>query len=141
MPSQNLAQYIDHTLLRPEATQQMIQKLCAEAKKFKFFSVCVNPQWVATAKEELEDSDVKICAVVGFPLGANLTSTKVGETVQVIQCGADEIDMVQSIGALKTGNTEYVFDEIKEIVRVASPRIVKVILETNLLTREEKIRS
>jgi deoxyribose-phosphate aldolase len=136
-----LAKYIDHTLLKADATEAMIEKLCAEAREHHFFSVCINPQWVPLAKEELKNSGVKICSVAGFPLGASLTSTKVGETVQLIQCGADEIDMVLSIGALKSGNTEYVFDEIKAVVGAAPGRIIKVILETSLLERNEKIRA
>lgn len=137
----NLANFIDHTLLKPEATEIQIESLCAEAAQYQFFSVCVNSFWVATAKRALKESSVKVCTVVGFPLGESLTAAKVAETKAAIDLGADEIDMVLTIGALKSGDTEAVFDDIKAVVRAAEGRLVKVIFETCLLNEAEKIRA
>lgn len=135
----NMAQYIDHTLLKPEADRGMIRRLCQEAKEYHFASVCVNPMWVPYCVEELAKSDVKVCTVVGFPLGATSTEAKVCETLRAIQDGAEEIDMVMKIGAMKSGDLEAVEEDIRAIVQVAKPTaIVKVIIETGLLSQEEK---
>ncbi len=128
---------IDYTLLKPIATQDDIIRLCEEAANSKFFSVCVQPCNVILAKNSLEDTDVKVCTVVGYPLGANTTHIKVAETIQAISDGADEIDVVVNIGWIKEKNFKYIEDEIKQIVEAAQERIVKVIIETSLLNRDE----
>lgn len=133
-----LARMIDHTLLKPDAKQSDIDKLCAEAAKYKFASVCVNPGWVKYCSQKLAGSGVMVCTVVGFPLGATSTNAKSCETVQAIADGADEIDMVINIGALKSGNLQLVEDDIRQVVRAAGGKTVKVILETSLLSDEEK---
>lgn len=136
----NIASYIDHTLLKPEATKEQIVKLCKEAAEYKFASVCVNPSWVAVSAKELADSPVKVCTVIGFPLGASTSETKAFETADAIQKGAEEIDMVINIGALKSGDEELVKNDIKAVVEAAKGKaIVKVIIETCLLTDEEKV--
>jgi deoxyribose-phosphate aldolase len=136
-----LAAFIDHTLLKPDASFAQIEKLCAEAREHKFFSVCVNGSWVATAHQLLEDSDVKIASVVGFPLGAMAADAKRFETEAAVDDGAHEIDMVLNIARLKAGDDKYVLREIIDVVEAADERTVKVILETCLLTDEEKIRA
>jgi deoxyribose-phosphate aldolase len=138
-----LNKYIDHTLLKPEATSDDIIKLCEEAKQYKFKAVCVNPCYVGLCKEHLLNSDVKIATVIGFPLGANTIESKVYETENALNNGAEEIDMVINIGKLKSGDFDYVFNEIREVVNKASERkaIVKVIIETCLLTDDEKIKA
>lgn len=135
-----LASYIDHTLLKPEATIDQIEALCAEAKEHQFASVCINPYWVPTAKRALGGSSVRVCTVIGFPLGAGLSHGKVHETQEAIIAGADEIDMVQNIGAAREGHWNFIEHEIHEIVSTAEGRIVKVILETCLLD-EDQIRN
>ena len=139
----NIAGKIDHTLLRPDATPGEINTLCEEAKQYNFASVCVNPFYVSQCYELLKNSNVKVCTVIGFPLGANTTGTKKFEAEQAIKNGAGEIDMVINIGMLKSGNYEYVFNEISEIVSVAKKNnaICKVILETSLLTDVEKVKA
>lgn len=137
----NLNKMIDHTLLKPEATKEMIENLCREAKEFDFKSVCVNPYWVSTAYEELRDSDVLVCTVVGFPLGATTKETKFFETDFAVQEGADEIDMVINVGALKSKQYNVVLEDIKSVVQAANGRTVKVIIETCLLTDEEKVKA
>lgn len=137
----NLNKMIDHTLLKPEATKEMIENLCREAKEFDFKSVCVNPYWVSTAYEELRDSDVLVCTVVGFPLGASTKETKFFETDFAVQEGADEIDMVINVGALKSKQYDVVLEDIKSVVQAANGRTVKVIIETCLLTDEEKVKA
>lgn len=137
----NLNKMIDHTLLKPEATKEMIENLCREAKEFDFKSVCVNPYWVSTAYEELHDSDVLVCTVVGFPLGATTKETKFFETDFAVQEGADEIDMVINVGALKSKQYDIVLEDIKSVVQAANGRTVKVIIETCLLTDEEKVKA
>lgn len=137
----NLNKMIDHTLLKPEATKEMIENLCREAKEFDFKSVCVNPYWVSTAYEELRDSDVLVCTVVGFPLGATTKETKFFETDFAVQEGADEIDMVINVGALKSKHYDVVLEDIKSVVQAANGRTVKVIIETCLLTDEEKVKA
>ena len=130
-------EYIDSTLLRSDATIEDITKLCTDAIKYNFASVCVNPYYVELAKDLLEGSTVAVCTVVGFPLGANTTDVKVFETVKAIESGADEIDMVINIGALKDKEYDYVKNEIEEIRNVASGKVVKVIIETCYLTENE----
>ncbi|MCR3761786.1 deoxyribose-phosphate aldolase [Clostridium felsineum] len=136
-----IANIIDHTALKPDTTKEQILKLIEEAKKYKFASVCVNPRWVKLASMELKGSKVKVCTVIGFPLGASTTETKVFETKNAIENGAEEVDMVISIGDLKNENNDYVKRDIEEVVKTAKEKaIVKVIIETCLLTDEEKIR-
>ncbi|MFC4801965.1 deoxyribose-phosphate aldolase [Neobacillus sp. GCM10023253] len=141
--SQNIARLIDHTLLKPEATKEQIVKLAEEAKEYSFASVCVNPAWVKTAAEILKDSpDVKVCTVIGFPLGATTSETKAFETKNAIENGADEIDMVINIGALKAQQDDLVESDIRSVVEAAKGKaLVKVIIETSLLTDEEKKRA
>lgn len=127
------SKYIDHTLLKPEATQDQIEKLCQEAKQYDFASVCVNPYWVPFCKEELKDSDVKVCTVIGFPLGATSSASKAFETAHAIEQGADEVDMVMNIGELLAGHDQAVQKDIETVVQAAQGKIVKVILETCLL--------
>jgi deoxyribose-phosphate aldolase len=136
----NLAKMIDHTLLKPDATQQEIAQLCFEAKKHGFASVCVNPTWVSLCAQLLQGSPVKVCTVIGFPLGATSSETKAFETETAIRQGATEIDMVINIGALKARDLETVARDIRGVVNEAhaSNIIVKVIIETALLTDEEK---
>lgn len=136
----NIASLIDHTLLKPEACRKDIEKLVAEAKKYSFASVCVNPTWVKTASELLKESSTKVCTVIGFPLGANTTETKAFEAKDAIEKGAQEIDMVINVGALKERNIELVSKDIKAVVEAAEGKaLVKVIIETSLLSDEEKI--
>ncbi len=129
---------IDHTLLKQDATKQQIEKLCAEAKEYLFASVCVNPTWVKTSAELLTGTPVKVCTVIGFPLGASTPETKAYETKDAIQNGAGEIDMVLNVGALKSEDLALVKRDIEAVVEAAKGKaIVKVILETCLLTKEE----
>ena len=136
----NLAKMIDHTLLKPDATPDQIAQLCFEARKYQFASVCVNPAWVKLCAQLLEGSPVKVCTVIGFPLGATSSEVKAFETETAIEQGATEIDMVINIGALKARELEFVAQDIRGVVNAAHSRgfIVKVILETALLTDEEK---
>lgn len=133
----NYNKMIDHTILKADATKKMVKTVIDEAKLYHFASVCVNPVWVSFCAEELVDSDVKVCTVIGFPLGASTTAVKVFETKDAIDNGADEIDMVINIGALKDGNKQLVLDEIKAVVKAAGNKCVKVIIETCLLSDEE----
>lgn len=137
--TQNYAAMIDHTLLKADATQDQIQKICDEAKEYVFASVCVNPTWVKYCAEKLAGTAVKVCTVIGFPLGASTSDTKAFETKDAIVNGASEIDMVINIGALKAGQFEVVRDDIKAVVDAANGTLVKVILETCLLTDHEKV--
>ncbi|MFQ5707329.1 MAG: deoxyribose-phosphate aldolase [bacterium] len=138
---QDLAKLIDHTLLKPEATQDQISKLCDEAVRYGFASVCVNPTWVRFCREQIRGSGVLVCAVIGFPLGATTTAAKAFETRHAVQEGADEIDMVINIGRLKSGDYDLVEKDIGAVVEAAGRRAhVKVILETCYLTDEEKIQ-
>ncbi|MFP3392072.1 deoxyribose-phosphate aldolase [Brevibacillus sp. SIMBA_040] len=130
--------YIDHTLLKPEATQAMIDKLCAEAKEHDFASVCVNPYWVKRSAELLAGTDVKVCTVIGFPLGASTSEVKAAETRDAIRSGATEVDMVLNVGALKSGDLETVKADVAAVKKAAGDVLLKVILETGLLTDEEK---
>lgn len=137
-----IARYIDHTLLKPESTQADIIQLCKEAKQYQFATVCVNPFWVKTAAEELKGSGVGVATVIGFPLGATSTFTKVAETRDAIASGATEVDMVINIGALKSKDEMAVYQDIRQIVRAANGQaLVKVIIETGFLTDEEKKRA
>lgn len=136
----NYASYIDHTLLKPEATEEQIKKICAEAKEYGFASVCVNPTWVSLAAEELKGATSKVCTVIGFPLGASTSTTKAFETRDAITRGADEIDMVINIGALKSKQYDVVENDIKAVVEAANGTLVKVIIETCLLTDDEKVK-
>lgn len=138
----NIAKMIDHTLLKADTTKAQIVKLCEEAKQYGFASVCVNPTWVATATELLKGTDVKVCTVIGFPLGASTPETKAFETKNAIENGAEEVDMVINIGALKDGNDDLVERDIRAVVEAAKGKaLVKVIIETCLLTEEEKVRA
>lgn len=138
----NINKLIDHTALKPNTNKESILKLIAEAKTYDFASVCVNPCWVALAHQELKNTDVKVCTVIGFPLGANTTEVKVFETKDAIEKGAQEIDMVINIAMLKDKEYDYVENEIHQIVEAAKDKaIVKVIIETCLLTDEEKIKA
>lgn len=136
----NIAAMIDHTLLKPEATPAQIATLCDEARTHQFASVCVNPTYVAMCAQLLGDSGVPVCTVVGFPLGATTTASKVFETEEAIANGAREIDMVQAVGRLKAGEHDYVREDIRRVAAVAHAggAICKVILETALLTDDEK---
>lgn len=133
--------YIDHTILKPETTKAQILTLCEEAKQFNFASVCVNPTWVATCANELKGTDVKVCTVIGFPLGATFKEVKAYETKLAIENGASEIDMVINVGAAKDQNWELVYEDIKAVVEAAKGVLVKVIIETCLLTDEEKVKA
>lgn len=137
----NYNQMIDHTLLKPDCTTEDIEKLCQEAKAYKFKSVCVNPGFVPYCHNALRGHNVEVCTVIGFPLGATSTKAKGFETKQAVLDGADEIDMVINISRLKDGDDDYVANDIKEVVKNADGRLVKVILETCLLTDEEKVRA
>jgi deoxyribose-phosphate aldolase len=135
----NLAKMIDHTLLMPETSKEEIENHCAEASRFEFFSVCVQPSWVEFCSELLKNSPVKICTVIGFPLGANSSQVKAFETAEAVKNGADEIDMVLNIGALKSSDYDGVKKDIQAVLEACSGRPLKVILETALLSREEII--
>ena len=139
---QNFARMIDHTLLKAEATKEQIEKLCAEAKQFNFASVCVNPTWVKRSSELLQGTDVLVCTVIGFPLGANTPAVKAFEAKDAIANGAKEVDMVINIGALKDKNDELVQADIAAVVEAAKgSALVKVIIEACLLTDEEKVKA
>ena len=135
----NLSSMIDHTILKADATSEMVRSLCEEAREYKFAAVCVNPTHIKYCKELLKDSGVKVATVIGFPLGANTSETKAFETKDAIEKGADEVDMVINIGALKDKNYDLVKNDIEAVVKAASgAAIVKVIIETSLLTDDEK---
>ena len=133
--------YIDHTLLKPDASQKGVEKLCEEAKEHSFKSVCVNPSFVALAAEKLAGTDVDVCTVIGFPLGANTEAVKVFEAQEAIKDGATELDMVLNISKLKDGKYDEVRQEMEAIKKVAGKRVVKVILETCLLSDEEIVKA
>lgn len=135
----NLAKRIDHTLLKPDATQAQIKCLCDEARTHGFASVCVNPVWVRFAKKQLQDSGVKVCTVIGFPLGATTPQAKAFEAQNAIQNGADELDMVINIGALKAGDAAAVLEDIRAVRNTTPGKILKVIIETALLSDDEKV--
>lgn len=137
----NLAKYIDHTILKPASTREEVLTVCNEAKEYGFASVCVNQYHTAYVREQLEGSDVMVCTVVGFPLGAVVKEVKAFETDLAVKAGADEIDMVINVGALKDGEYDLVRDDIKAVVEAAAGKTVKVIIETCLLTDEEKVKA
>ena len=138
----DIAKYIDHTILKPEATAEDVKRLCAESKEYNFASVCVNACYTKLVSTELKGTDVKTCVVVGFPLGAMTKESKAFETTQAIENGADEIDMVINVGALKAKNYDLLKEDIEAVVNAAAGKaIVKVIIETCLLTDEEKIKA
>ena len=138
----SIASYIDHTLLKPDATGEQIDQLCAEAKEYGFASVCVNPYYVARCVKNLKGTDVKVCTVVGFPLGATTMETKVFETLQAVASGAQEIDMVMNVCAMKSGHTKAIEQEIQALAAAVEDKaILKVIIETCLLTDEEKTQA
>ncbi len=136
-----LNKYIDHTLLKADATKEQITKLCNEAKEHDFASVCVNTCYVPLCAKLLKDSDVKVCCVVGFPLGAMDSASKAFEAKTAVSNGANEVDMVINIGALKDKDYDYVTKDIEAVVNASKPAIVKVIIETCLLTDEEKVEA
>lgn len=141
MKNPELAKYIDHTALKPNTTEDQIVKLCNEAEKYKFASVCVNPYWVSFCAKKLAGTGVDICTVIGFPLGANNKETKAFETKKAIENGATEVDMVVNVGAIKSGKWGDVEEDIKFVVEASSKRaLVKVIIETCLLNDEEKVK-
>ncbi|MBM7577639.1 deoxyribose-phosphate aldolase [Jeotgalibacillus terrae] len=138
----SIAKMIDHTLLKPEATKDQVTTLCEEAAEHGFMSVCVNPYWVKLSAELLDKTDVKVCTVIGFPLGASATETKAFETKQAIEDGATEVDMVINIGALKSGDYDTVKRDIQAVTAAAKGKaLTKVIIETSLLTDEEKVKA
>lgn len=136
-----LNKYIDHTLLKADAKQDKIETLCKEAKEYDFASICVNTYWVPFCAKQLEGSDVKVCTVVGFPLGAMSSNAKAFETKDAIEHGASEIDMVLNIGEMKAGHYDVVREDVKAVVEAANGHCVKVILETCLLTKEEIVKA
>ncbi len=140
-PAEEVPAWIDHTLLKPQATAEDITRLCHEAGEYGFASVCVNPTWVPLAANILEGEATKVCTVIGFPLGATLPTVKTFETLAALQAGADEVDMVLNIGALKSRHYAFVHADITAVAQVAHTHgaLVKVILETALLERREKI--
>ena len=136
----SIARHIDHTLLKPDATREEVEQLCREAAQFCFASVCVNPNWVSLCREMLRNSGVKVCTVIGFPLGAHVPDVKAYETRRAVEQGAEEVDMVINVGALKSKDYALVEQDIHSVVQAAGKGvIVKVILETSLLTRDEKL--
>jgi deoxyribose-phosphate aldolase len=138
----NVAKFIDHTLLKPEGTEDQITKLCNEAVQYGFASVCINPTWVRLCRDLTRNSDVLVCTVAGFPLGANITPVKAFETQKAVEEGADEVDMVINIGRMKSGDYNFVMRDIRAVVEAAGKRAeVKVIIETCYLTDEEKIKA
>ena len=136
-----LAKYIDHTYLKPDVQKKDIDKILKEAKQYHFASVCISPIWVAYAHKELEGSGVHVVTVIGFPEGATPTAVKVFETKQAIADGADEVDMVIPIGMLKDGQYNYVKEDIRSVVKAAGGKMTKVIIETCLLTDDEKVKA
>ncbi|MEH7343765.1 deoxyribose-phosphate aldolase [Bacillus sp. JJ1532] len=140
--AKNVAGMIDHTLLKADATKEQIEKICAEAKEYQFASVCINPAWVKLSSQLLSGTDVKVCTVIGFPLGASTPETKEFETKNAIENGATEVDMVINIGALKSGDHELVERDIRAVVNAAKGKaLTKVIIETSLLSEVEKVRA
>lgn len=139
---EQMAQYIDHTLLTADATKEQIKELCQQAKEYKFKSVCINPTWVSYASELLAGAEPVVCTVIGFPLGANSRSVKAYEVKQAIGDGAKEVDMVINIGALKSGDFQLVKEDIQAVVQAAGEKaLVKVIIETAFLEKNEKIQA
>lgn len=139
----SIASLIDHTLLKPEAAERDIARVCGEAREFAFASVCINPYWVRFAADQLSGAAARVCTVIGFPLGANTTSAKIAEAEVALSAGARELDMVQNIGAIRSGSLDIVQNEIATLAALAhsTGALLKVILETCLLTEEEKLTS
>ena len=133
--------YIDNTLLKPDATPDQIRAICSESREYGFASVCVNPAYVPLTAECLKGSGVKVCTVIGFPLGMNASEVKAFEAAKAAEQGAEELDMVINVGRLKAGDDEYVQKDIEAVVKAAGGRLVKVIIETFLLTNDEKVRA
>jgi deoxyribose-phosphate aldolase len=136
-----LNRYIDHTILKPEAGKEQVIKICEEAKENHFASVCINPCWIETAAEILAGTDVKVCTAIGFPLGAMTRESKVFEAQDAVKKGAEEVDMVINIGRLKEGDDQYVTDEIKAVKEAVGDLVLKVTIETCLLTQDEIVRA
>ena len=134
---ENLNKYVEHTILKQDARKADLIKLFEEAKEYKFLGVCINPCYVKLAKENLKDTDVKVVTVIGFPLGANTTETKIFETIQAVKDGADEIDMVSNVTKVKDRETDFLVEEIKLIKSACGGKNLKVIIETDLLTKDE----
>jgi deoxyribose-phosphate aldolase len=141
MKFQDIAGTIDHTLLKANATSKQIETLCSEARQYKFASVCVNPTWVPLCRKLLDGSGVKVCTVIGFPLGSTSAESKVAEANLAVQQGADELDMVINVGRLLDGDYAYVANDIKGVVKAANGRIVKVILEICYLKNEQIVKA
>jgi len=141
MTKEEVAGMIDHTILGAEVTKEAVKEKCREAKEYNFASVCANPDQVALMAEELADSPVKVCTVIGFPLGVNATATKIAEAELAAAEGADELDMVIKVGALKEGDYELVKNDIKAVVEAAGDKVVKVIIETCYLTDQQKVKA
>ncbi|MFW6173380.1 MAG: deoxyribose-phosphate aldolase [Elusimicrobiota bacterium] len=137
----DIAQFIDHTDLKPEASESDIINLCKQARKYGFKNVCINPFYVKKASQMLSDANTGVCSVVGFPLGADITSIKIKEAAECLKDGADELDMVINIGAFKSGDSNLVRDEIVQIKKIAKDKILKVIIETGLLSDKEIIKA
>lgn len=141
LDKKTLASMIDHTMLKPAATSGQIRQICKEALEYGFASVCINPCFVEFAANELKGSDIKVCTVVGFPLGTNSTETKAYEAEKAVKDGAREVDMVINVGALKEGNLKYCENDIAQVVKASKGVLVKVIIETCLLTDDEKVNA
>lgn len=141
MSKEEIAKRIDHTILGAEVSRDAVREKCKEAKEYNFASVCANPDQVAVMAEELNDSEVKVCTVIGFPLGVNLTETKIAEAKAALRQGADELDMVMKVGALKEGNYELVEKDINGVVKASKDKLVKVIIETCYLTDDEIVKA
>lgn len=141
MDKKEMAKMIDHTILGATVTSDQVKEKCEQAKKYNFASVCVNPEYVKLVSTELAGTPVKVCTVIGFPLGFNLTDVKVKEVEEAIKQGADELDMVIKLGALKEGNMDLVTKDIESVVKASGNKLVKVIIETCYLTDEEKIEA
>ena len=141
MRRRQLAKMIDHTLLDPSASRERVETLCQEAKRYEVYSVCVNPTWVPFTVDLLRGSDVKVCSTVGFPLGASLSEVKAFEAAAVLALGATEVDMVMNIGALKSGDSMSVREDIAQVVKASKRSLVKVIIETAYLSDQEKVEA
>ncbi|HOK17695.1 MAG TPA: deoxyribose-phosphate aldolase [Caldisericia bacterium] len=141
MDKKDLAKLIDHTLLKSDTKIEDIKKLCEEAMEYQFYSVCINPCYVKKAKEFLKNSDVKVCTVISFPLGASTIKIKIDEATEAIENSADEIDMVMNIGIFKSNKYDYIYEEISSVKKAIGNKILKVIIETSILNEEEKIKA
>jgi deoxyribose-phosphate aldolase len=137
----NIASYIDHTILKPDTNIEQVRKVCQEAREYKFASVCVNPYYVKAVKDFLDGSEVKVTSVIGFPLGCTMKEVKAFETKMAVMAGANELDMVINIAALKNKNYDIVLEDIQAVVKASEGMTVKVIIETCLLTDEEKVKA